>query len=546
MLRTLLGVLSIFLLFSCKQSPEPPEVVWVPYDESQDLMATQELENSRMHMKLINAVVRDKNEIWAAFNDELKGFASRYEALKPLILEVSIPELQDHIMEGKLTYEELTRFYLFRIREMEADNTTALNGVIALNPDVLDQARILDKQKTTDRYSLRGMPILLKDNIGYQGLPTTAGAVALQENFTEDAFITKKLKAAEALILGKANLSEWAYFLCSGCPVGYSAVGGQTINPYGRLRFESGGSSSGSGVSTAANYAVATIGSETSGSILSPSSQNNIVGLKPTIGLLSRSGIVPISSTLDTPGPMTKNVIDNALLLQAMLGQDAQDAASFASPVNYVAAAREGTLSEKRIGYFDEFMETALYAEAISDLEAQGAILVPISPERVPLNGFLNVLNLDMKQDLPEYLKTYGSSDLPIRDIESAVVYNAQDSVVRIPYGQQLFRGITKDTVTAEQLMEIKERLQQDSRAYFDGALDGETLDAVVSINNYHAAYAAMAKYPALTVPMGFTEEGEPMGLTFIAKNKMEHTLYGLAAPYEKATRHRRLPENYR
>ncbi len=175
------------------------------------------------------------------------------------------------------------------------------------------------------------MPILLKDNIGAAGMITTAGSVALADNNAGDAFITKRLKEENAIILGKANLSEWAYFLCTGCPVGYSAVGGQTINPYGRLQFESGGSSSGSGVSVAANYAVAAIGSETSGSILSPSSQNNLVGLKPTIGLLSRSGIVPISSHLDTPGPMTKNVVDNAIVLQALTGKDAADSYSYTS-----------------------------------------------------------------------------------------------------------------------------------------------------------------------------------------------------------------------
>ena len=151
-----------------------------------------------------------------------------------------------------------------------------------------------------------GMPVLIKDNINTSGMPTTAGAIALLENEnTEDAFIIKKLKEAGALILGKSNLSEWAYYFCGTCPVGYSATGGQTLNPYGRAIFESGGSSSGSGASVAANYAVAAVGTETSGSITSPSSQNSVVGLKPTIGLLSRTGIVPISTTLDTPGPMT-------------------------------------------------------------------------------------------------------------------------------------------------------------------------------------------------------------------------------------------------
>ena len=173
------------------------------------------------------------------------------------------------------------------------------------------------------------MPIFLKDNINASGMATTAGAVALQNNITDDAFIVKQLKSKGALILGKANLSEWAYFFCGDCPSGYSAIGGQTLNPYGRRIIDTGGSSSGSGVSVAANFCAAAVGSETSGSILSPASQNSAVGLKPTVGLLSRSGIIPISSTLDTAGPITRNVTDNAIMLDAMFGEDISDPKAF-------------------------------------------------------------------------------------------------------------------------------------------------------------------------------------------------------------------------
>ena len=224
------------------------------------------------------------------------------------------------------------------------------------------------------------MPILLKDNVNATGMPTTAGAVALKNNNTDDAYITARLKQEGALILGKANLSEWAYFFCGDCPSGYSAVGGQTLNPYGRKTIDTGGSSSGSGVSIAANFAVAAVGTETAGSILSPASQNSVVGLKPTIGLLSRSGIVPISSTLDTPGPMTKNVIDNAILLAALYGYDNTDSKSksFKWPGNYyINGLKNGnpSIKGKRFGAIKRLLSDTLYINAVNVLKAQGAII---------------------------------------------------------------------------------------------------------------------------------------------------------------------------
>ena len=218
--------------------------------------------------------------------------ASEYTRLKPMVLEQPIPVVQEHIRNGDLTYEELCRFFLYRIYTYELDNSTTLNTVIALNPDIIRQARQRDAALQADpeasRHPIFGMPILLKDNINTEGMPTTAGAIALQGNRTADAFIVERLKEKGALILGKVNLSEWAYYFCEGCPVGYSAIGGQTLNPYGRRVFETGGSSSGSGTAMAAGYAMGAVGTETSGSILSPSSQNSVVGLKPTVGLLSR------------------------------------------------------------------------------------------------------------------------------------------------------------------------------------------------------------------------------------------------------------------
>jgi len=546
-------LLLVTVIYSCKKeitSQEPLHKLasWEIYNETTDLAETQELQNSRMHLKLINSKILDKNEIWAPVVAALEQFPlERYEALLPFIIEKSIPELQQAVKDGIFTYEELALFYCYRIYKYEQNNSTQLNGIIAINPKVIEQARELDKidKKNIDIYSVYGMPILLKDNIGAVDMRTTAGAIALKENSAPDAFITKRLKEESALILGKANLSEWAYYLCTGCPVGYSAVGGQTINPYGRLRFESGGSSSGSGVTVAANYAVAAIGTETAGSILSPSSQNSIVGLKPTIGVLSRSGIVPISSTLDTPGPMTKNVIDNAIMMDALVGYDQNDSASKRIDQQYVEGIKEASLTGKRFGVITALLQDTLYLEATRNIEKAGGILVEINPEQLPLPGFLTLLNIDMKNDLPAYLKANASSNITISNIADAVGFNKKDTVLHVPYGQQLFEGILNDATTVEAFLEIKNNLEDTGRRYFDQSMDEHQLDAVLSINNYHAAYAAVAKYPALTIPMGYTNDGEPEGLTFIGKPLSEKLLLQLAQRYEATSKRRKLPELY-
>jgi len=338
-MKKLTVIVSFLILFiSCKK--EVP-VVFNSYDETSEIAEQQNHKIKRMQFNLIQSKYLDMNKIFKPFEEDLAYFSEKdYYNLAPYIIEQDIPSIQESVERGILSYEKIVLFYLYRIRKFESDNQLALHSIISLNPTVIEEAREKDKNRPYDTsYSLYGLPILLKDNINTKGMPTTAGAFALKENKnTDDAFIVQKLKESGALILGKANLSEWAYYFCSGCPVGYSAIGGQTLNPYGRKIFETGGSSSGSGVSVAANYAVAAVGTETSGSILSPSSKNSVVGLKPTVGLLSRTGIIPISSTLDTPGPMTKSVIDNAIFLAAMEGEDINDSVTKGNDkkINYI------------------------------------------------------------------------------------------------------------------------------------------------------------------------------------------------------------------
>ncbi|MBT8313145.1 MAG: amidase, partial [Maribacter sp.] len=515
-IKKIVVLLTLFLaFFSCKENTSNSNVeeavLWQPYNDSAEVAANKDHPIERMRYRLIQSKVLDKNDIFLALNDEvLKMTESEYETIKPIVLEQNIFDLRQSIDQGKLTYEKLVLFYLYRIYKYELDNTTTLNTVVALDREVVEQARELDRMKTnglepSGKHPIYGMPILLKDNINTQGMNTTAGSLALIDNVVEDAFIVKQLKKNGALILGKVNMSEWAYFLCSGCPVGYSAYGGQTLNPYGRRIFETGGSSSGSGTSVAVNFAVAAVGTETSGSILSPSSQNSVVGLKPTIGLLSRSGIVPISSTLDTPGPMTKNVRDNAILLSAMLGKDETDPASVAFQDSITTASLiHFSLEGKRFGVFKSLLDSdSIYSATIEKIRGLGAEIIEFTPPKVEMEGFRSILNIDMKNDLPKYLSAHSNPEkVKIKSIAELVQFNAADSLVRIPYGQALFEGILADSTSVEALEEIKTNLKKNGRTFFDVAMDKYGLDAILSINNYHASYAAVAKYPALTVPM--------------------------------------------
>lgn len=495
--------------------------------------------------------------IWSEINEDLKDFTEEnYNTLKPLILDKDIPSLHKNIQKGKLSYELLTKFYLYRIRKFDRENDLSLNSVIAINPNAIKEAKAKDeKLKNMDitkdfNYTVFGMPILLKDNINASGMPTTAGAVVLKDNFTEDAFIVKQLKANNAIILGKANLSEWAYFFCGDCPSGYSAIGGQTLNPYGRKIIDTGGSSSGSGVAVAANFCVGAVGSETSGSILSPSSQNSVVGLKPQPGLLSRSGIVPISSTLDTPGPMTKNVIDNAILLGAMDGYDRKDFKSKPHkwPGSYYSSGLINnlylSLKGKTFGAFKGLLNDSLYVNAINVLKTQGAKIIELDAEDIELPNFIRLLNLDMKKDLPEYFAKFASSSLTVKSIEDVIAFNTKDSVNIMPYGQRLFQGVSDDSATKKEFSKIKEVLKTNGKEFFDVPMGTQNLDGILSINNYHAGFAAVAEYPALTVPMGYTKEGVPRGLTFIGK--FEKSLIEFAYSYEQASKKRKAPSNYK
>lgn len=539
----------LFCLLSCQQKQAQPSPSWTAYDETQELAANATHPSPRMQYQLIQSKYLDKNELWRSAHEQIKYFTEvDYQALMPYIYEQNIPTLQEHIQSGKLSYEQLTSWYIYRMLQFENDKEKTLHTILAINPEAVKLAKERDLQKSKNDHPLYGMPILLKDNINTVKMKTTAGAAVLKDNQPRsDAFIVDRIQAKGGIILGKVNLSEWAYFLCSGCPLGYSAVGGQTLNPYGRKQFETGGSSAGSATSMAANYAAAAVGTETSGSILSPSSLNSIVGLKPTIGLLSRSGIVPISSTLDTPGPMTRSVIDNAILLSAMTGKDAKDATTIKSPdsTDYWEDLASAKLEGLRLGVNKAFLEDSIYQLTIEKIKSLGAELIEFEAPKMDFEGFVTLLNADMKIDLPQYLKEHASANIKVKNVADIVQYNLRDTTLNIPYGQSLFEGIVAENINEEDFVALKKRFHQDGIKFFETSMQKHQLDAILSINNWNAGHAAMAKYPCLTVPMGYKSDGEPISLTFIARPFEEYKLLKMGHAFEQATKAREVAKGY-
>ena len=540
--------LLLVFLFGCN-SNETSLKQWNPYDETVELELNSNHLIKRLQFKRIQSNFNDKNNWFIPFEKELTSFTLEdHDRLKPFILEQDILSIQNFIKQGNLTYETLTLFYLFRIYYFEIQQETYLNSIISLNPKVLDQAREKDSNKNQNLDNpIYGMPILLKDNINFLSMATTAGAAVFQNNISQkDAFIVGQLKAKGALILGKANMSEWAYYFCQGCPVGYSAMGGQTLNPYGRKEFETGGSSSGSGVAVAANFAVAAIGSETSGSILSPSAKNSIVGLKPTIGSLSRSGIIPISSTLDTAGPMTKFVIDNAILMNALIGKDEIDPYSYKSIPIKLEVLNDFNLKGKRLGLIRRFQSDSLMQIAIIKMENAGAKIIYYDPPNIELKKFRKLLDVDMKVDLPSYIKNYGSTELDVYSVKDIIDFNLKDTLLYAPYGQGIFARIAKDTISRIYFEPYKNKLMSAATEYFQVAIQNYQLDAILSIDNFTASFAAAAHYPAIGVPMGYLKNGQPQNITFIAPSRQEQLLFELAAAFEKITKHRKIPKLFK
>ncbi len=537
----------VFAFLSCSKNITTNKN-WTPYDETSQIESFATKENERMRFKLIQSKNLDKNLILKSIQNQIGNFTeSDYIELLPYILDKDILSIQSSIDDKKLNYEKLTKWYLYRILKFESNKETFLNAILSINENAVEEARQCDSKRSKYKsHPIFGMPILLKDNINTKAMPTTAGAVALKNNSTENAFIVEQLIAKGGIILGKVNLSEWAYFLCNGCPSGYSALGGQTLNPYGRTIFDTGGSSSGSGVAVAANYAAVAVGSETSGSIISPSSQNSLVGLKPTIGLISRTGIIPISSTLDTAGPMAKNTIDAAILLSAISGYDKNDVSTVTGAVtNFWTNLSTYGLKGKRFGVFKSHLNNPIYKKTIENLKQQGVEIIEIQPQNMDFSSFVTFLNADMKVDLPKYLETHSSVSASFKTVNDIVNFNKQDSLLRIPYGQALFEGIVAETISENDFEQLKIKFNKEAVSFFETPMQEFKLDAILSINNYNSGHAAMAKHPCLTVPMGYSDLGEPIGITFIARPFEEEKLLQIGYAFEKEFPVRMSPKGF-
>ncbi len=536
--------LSFFILIlSCSDNSI---IVWENYDESTEIEENSNHEISRMRYKRLQSLTKDRNEIFKPFHDFLKSYdVSYHNSLKDFIINQDISSIQSHISKGKFNYEDLVKFYLYRIYKFEMDKDLYLNSIISLNPEIINEAKELDRNNNPDNL-LYGIPILVKDNINVEGMVTSAGASVFKDNFVDNnATVIKNLKTNNALILGKLNMSEWAYYFCRPCPVGYSSLGGQTLNPYGRKVFESGGSSSGSGVSIAANFASASIGSETSGSILSPSSKNSLVGLKPTIGSISRSGIVPISSFFDTSGPMTTNVYDNAILFNSMIGFDDKDELSYKADKIDLEEMKSFDPRNIVVGISSNVLKDSLITIALNDLELTGISNAIYNPENYSLPSFRSILTSDMKRDLPNYISNYANKDIQFYNVTDIVEFNNKDTLTHAPYGQYIFNEIKEDKVSDSELEQMKINTKSQATNYLNKIMTNNDFDIFISVDNSMAGIAAAAHFPALTIPMGYRSDGQPSNITFIAKSKNEQLLYNIAYRYENQSKRRVAPKKY-
>lgn len=498
------------------------------------------------------------------------GLSQRFE-----LEDATINELQNAMQNGKESSRSITEKYLDRIKDIDRRGP-ALNSVIEINPDAEAIAEAMDRERKARkvRGPLHGIPILLKDNIDTADrMATSAGSLALAKNIAaRDAFIAERLRQAGAVILGKTNLSEWANFRSTHSTSGWSGRGGQTRNPYAIDRNPC-GSSSGSGVAVSASLAAVAVGTETDGSIVCPSSANGIVGIKPTLGLVSRSGIIPIAHSQDTAGPMARTVTDAAILLGAMTGVDARDSATAASRgrshTDYTKFLDPSGLLGARIGVARNFFGFSdkvdkLMVSAIEAMKQKGAVIV--DPANIPTASKLGdsefeVLLYEFKADLNKYLAGL-ASDLPARSLKDLIEFNEKNRDKEMPYfGQEIFiMAEKKGPLTSRAYIAALRKNHLLSRAQgIDAVMTRHRLDAIIGptggppwttdlINGDHfsggsSTPAAVAGYPSINVPAGFIF-GLPVGISFFGRAYSEPILIKLAYAFEQATK-LRVPPRY-
>ena len=489
--------------------------------------------------------------------------------------EATIRDLQKWMQSGKYTSRAITTMYLSRIAELDKQGPS-LNQIIELNPDALSIADAMDTERAGGRTRgpLHGIPVLIKDNIASADrMQTTAGSLALVgATVPRDAWVVDRLRAAGAVILGKTNLSEWANFRSTHSSSGWSGRGGQTKNPYALDRTPS-GSSSGTGGAIAANFAVVGIGTETDGSVTSPAAAACLVGIKPTVGLVSRAGIIPIAHSQDTAGPMTRTVADAAILLGAITGVDARDTATAKSAgksqqdytqyldPNGLKGARIGVAREKYMGYSRQ--TDAIVAAALDVMRKQGATIV--DPANIATAKTLDadeydILLYEFKADLNAYLAGLGP-DAPVKSLADVIAFNERNASKEMPYfAQEIMEAAQKKgpLTEAKYRTELAKGKRLAGVEGIDATLKKYRLDAIVAPTQGPASLidlvngdpsgggsftspAAVAGYPHITVPAGFVF-GLPVGISFVAGVWAEPTLIRLAYAYEQASQVRKPP----
>ncbi len=506
----------------------------------------------------------------SAFTDALAGLTEKRRAeLAELLANATLLDMQAAMDSGALSAEQLVIWYVDRIQRYDIDK---LNSVMELNPHALEIARQLDAERAagTVRGNMHGIPVLLKDNIATgDGMHTTAGAYALKDwQPDRDAFLVQQLRAAGAVILGKTNLSEWANWMDPCMPNGFSTLGGQTRNPYGP--FDTYGSSSGSGVAAAANFAAVTVGSETQGSIIMPAQVNSVVGLKTSMGLVSRDYVIPLLEWQDVVGPMGRTVTDVAVLLTAMTGFDendpiTQDAAALAGVdfTRFLAPeARQGVRVgivvatdadiEKMVAESDfEGADAASFRQLLMDsnkgmrqfgqaFAALGFEVVEVSTSILPTASDLRVvLPSGFKEAINRFLAELGDR-VPVGSLEEIIEHNAVDLANRAPYSQGYLEDSQNPPLSDEEYLAAKAENQNKARAALVSIFADDGLDVLIS--DVGQAYAP-AGLPAMTVPLGYTENGMPVGLTMVADYLGEPALITVAYAFEQAMQARKAPD---
>lgn len=499
---------------------------------------------------------------------------SKFDRLQ--LEEATIAELHEDYKNSVYTAKDVVEAYLERIERYD-QNGPKINSVITINPDAITIAEQLDQDLADGnlRGPLHGIPVLLKDNIDTKDkMANTAGARVMEGSMpVQDSYIVEKLRENGAIILGKVNLSEWANFHSNNSSSGWSGLGGQTKNPYYITRNPC-GSSAGSGASISANFAMLAIGTETNGSITCPSSANGLVGIKPTVGLLSRSGIIPISETQDTPGPMARTVTDAAIMLGTMVGVDQRDSYTDASDGNYhtdyTQFLNEGALEGKKIGIFkpsigsDHKTDTLMY-ETIRFLEEQGVTFVEIDQIGARTTGrdSYNVLLYEFKDGINKYLESLGEN-ATVKDLEEIIKWTLADPASMKFDHDILIQAQAKGDLNSEEYKEARTRMLKETRENgIDKLMKQHELDGFIGITGGPAwktdhtngdnfgtsssSPAARAGYAAITVPMGFVD-GLPVGLTFFGGAWMEPKMIEMAYSFEQLTKVRKAPtfRNYK